>query len=117
VDNRCYSNNTQGVPGGKVNTDLSSWDTLYRNNGNKLQCHNYKGIPLLCTGYKILTTCINNRLQQYADHKTGEYQAGFRAGKLTADQIFIVKKAQEYSVEIYQVFTGLSECPRQYTKR
>ena len=46
--------------------------TIYNNNGNKLQCHSYTEISLLCTGYEILTTCLNNRLKQYADHKTGE---------------------------------------------
>jgi len=67
--------------------------TIHRNNGNKLQCHDYTGISLLCTGYKILTTYLNNRLKRYADHKTGEYQAGFRAGKSTADQTVIVTKS------------------------
>ena len=43
-------------------------------------------------GYKILITHFNNRFKQYADHKIGEYQTGFRAGKSTADQIFTVKE-------------------------
>jgi hypothetical protein len=47
---------------------------------------------------------FNNRLKQYADHKTGEYQTGFRAGKSSADQIFTVKKTYEYSVEIYMIY-------------
>jgi hypothetical protein len=90
--------------------------TMYRNNGNKLQGHSDTGISLLCTGYKILTTYLNNRLKQYADHKTGEYQAGFRARKSTEDQTFTVRKAREYGVEIYRVFPDFSECPRQYVK-
>jgi hypothetical protein len=44
----------------------------YKNKGEKLQCHNYKGISLLCTGYKILTTVLNNRLKKYTDHIIGE---------------------------------------------
>jgi hypothetical protein len=44
-----------------------------------------------CTGYKIVTTVINNRLKKYTDHIIGEYQAGFRSGKTTTDQIFTVK--------------------------
>jgi sorting nexin-29 len=48
-------------------------------------------MSLLCTGYKILTTVINNRLKKYTEHITGEYQAGFRTGKSTTDQIFTVK--------------------------
>jgi len=44
---------------------------------------------------KILTTVFNYRLQKYTDHINGEYQAGFKAGKSTTDQIFIVKNPLE----------------------
>jgi len=80
----------------------------YKNRGDKLQCKNYRGISLLCTVYKILTTVINNRLIKYTDSIIGEYQAGFRTGKSTTDQIFTVnnllEKAWEHNVEIHQIF-------------
>jgi sorting nexin-29 len=94
----------------KIPTD---WKTniivpIFKNKGDKLQCKNYTGILLLCTGYKILTTVINNKLKKYTEHIIGEYQAGFRSGKSTTDQIFTVKnileKAWEYNVEIHQIF-------------
>ena len=81
---------------------------IYKNKGDKLQCKNYTGISLLCTGYKILTTVTNNRLKKYTEHIIGEYQAEFRSGKSTSDQIFMVKnlleKAWEHNVETYQIF-------------
>ena len=68
---------------------------------------NYRGISLLCTGYKILTTVLNNRLKKYTEAIIGEYQAGFRTGKSTTDQTFIVKnlleKAWEHNVEIHHI--------------
>ena len=86
---------------------------IYKNRGDKLQCKNYRGISLLCTGYKILTTDLNNRLKKHTDHIIGEYQAGFRTGKLTIDQIFTVKnlleKAWEHNVEIHQNFVDFQK--------
>ena len=81
---------------------------ISKNRGDKLQCKNYRGISLLCTGYKILTTVINNRFKKYTEYISGEYQAGFRTRKSTTDQIFTVKnlleKALEHNVEIHQIF-------------
>jgi len=37
--------------------------SVYKNKGEKLQGHNCRGISLLCTGYKILPTVLNNRLK------------------------------------------------------
>ena len=46
---------------------------------------------LLCKGYKILTTVINNELKKYTEHIIGEYHAGFRTGKSTTDQTLQLK--------------------------
>jgi len=54
---------------------------IYKKRRDKLQCKIYRGISLLCTGYKILTTVINNILKKYTEHIIGEYQVGFRTGK------------------------------------
>jgi len=86
---------------------------IYKNRGDKLQCKNYRGISLLCTGYKILTTVINSRLKKYTENTIGEYQAGFRTGKSTIDRIFTVKnlleKSWEHNVEIHQIFVDFQK--------
>ena len=86
---------------------------IYKNRGDKLQCKTYRGISLLCTGYKILTAVINNRLTKYTEHIIGEYQTGFRTGKTTTDQIFTVKnllgKAWKHNVEIHQIFVDFQK--------
>jgi len=71
------------------------WVPTYKIRGEKLQCKNYRGISLLCTEYRILTAVINNILRKYTAHIIGEYQAGFRTGKLTTDQIFKVRNLLE----------------------
>jgi len=58
---------------------------------------------------KILITVIKkNRLQKLTDHIISEYQAGFRIGKSTTDQIFIVKnlfeRAWKDNIAIHQIF-------------
>ena len=86
---------------------------IYKSRGDKLQCKNYRGLSFLCTGYRILTTVISNRLKKYTEHIIGEYQAGFRTGKSTTDQIFRVKNllenAWEHNVEIRQIFVDFQK--------
>jgi hypothetical protein len=60
--------------------------------GDKAQCSNYQGVSLLCTAYKISTTILLNRLKPYSENIIGEYQAGFRKGRSTIDQIYAVIK-------------------------
>jgi hypothetical protein len=74
---------------------------IYKNRRDKLQCKNCRGMPLLCTEYKILTIVLNNRLNKYTEHVIGEYEAGFRTRTSTTDQIFTVKNLLEKSVGAY----------------
>jgi hypothetical protein len=75
--------------------------------GDKLECMNYREIVLLCTAYKIFTTILRNRIEPIAEEIIGEYQAGFRSGISTMDQLFTVKqtlgKCWEYNVNVYQL--------------
>jgi len=39
--------------------------TIYKKTGDKLQRHSYRGISLLCTGYKIMANCSVTIIQEY----------------------------------------------------
>jgi len=43
----------------------AEWKTIHKKRGDKLQCHNYTGISLLCTGYKIVTNYSVTIIQEY----------------------------------------------------
>ena len=76
--------------------------------GCKMVCTNYRGISLLPTVYKVLSTVLHERLTPLAESQIGHYQAGFRKDKSTTDQIFcirqIVQKSFELNVETHHLF-------------
>jgi hypothetical protein len=46
--------------------------------GDKTDCSNYQGIPLLSTSYKILSNIPLSRIAPYTDEIIGDHQCGFR---------------------------------------
>lgn len=81
--------------------------------GNKLVCENYRSISLLSTAYKALTAIIKDKLENYAENIIGEYQAGFRPGKSTTDQLFTVRQVYEsfweFGIDVYQLFVDFKQ--------
>ena len=73
--------------------------------GDHRECSSYRGITLLNIIYKIFTCLIYNRLTKYSETALGEYQAGFRAGRSTIDQIHVVRqileKCYEFGIELH----------------
>lgn len=67
--------------------------------GAENDCNNYRGIALQDVTYKVLAKIIRNRLEKYHNEKVGEYQGGFKAGRSTIDQIFIMKQIQQNTYE------------------
>jgi len=64
--------------------------------------NNYKGISLLDTSYKVLSNVLLNKLKPYGEEIVGEYQRGFRRGKSTMGQIYVVKQVMEKYYEYNQ---------------
>ena len=67
--------------------------------GDLTECSNWRGIPLLLTPSKVLGNIIIERIKEVLDEKLRKEQAGFRSGRRTSDQIFILRNIIEQSVE------------------
>jgi sorting nexin-29 len=63
---------------------------IYKKEDRK-DCNSYRGIALFNVAYKIFTSCILSRMKETSENVV-EYQSGFRPGRSTTDQIFIVRK-------------------------
>lgn len=81
--------------------------------GSRLDCENFRGICLLNVAYKILAVIIFDRLEVYSENIIGDYQGGFRKGRSTTDQLFLIRqileKAWEYNISIHQLFVDFKQ--------
>jgi hypothetical protein len=70
-----------------------------------LECKNYRVITLLNIAYKGLSciTRILERINQYAESILEECQCGFRRGRSTVEQIFIIRQLMEMCFEFNTV--------------
>ena len=76
--------------------------------GNLQQCQNYRTISLISHPSKVMLKVILNRLKPQAEKIIAEEQAGFRAGRSTAEQIFnlliLCEKYIQHQQDLYHVF-------------
>lgn len=81
--------------------------------GDQQMCNNYRGLTLLNSAYKIISTLIQRRLTAATTNILGQYQCGFTKGKSTIDAIHTVKqimeKAHEYKIRIELLFVDFQQ--------
>ena len=55
--------------------------------GNAQECSNYRTIALISHASKVMLKILQARLQQYVNRELPDFQAGFRKGRGTKDEI------------------------------
>ena len=77
--------------------------------GNAKECTNNIAIALISHASKVMLKIFPDRLQQYMNREFLDFQAGFRKGRGTRNQIAnmcgIMEKAREFQKNIYLCFT------------
>ena len=68
--------------------------------GDRKQCTNYRRISLLSLPEKVYAKCLERKCREIAESKLEDDQRGFRPGRSTTDQIFILKQIFEKSLEL-----------------
>ena len=66
---------------------------IYKQNGDPLECGNFRGIKLLEHGMKMFEKVRERRLIKLIT--VNNMQFGFSPGKATTDSVFIIKQLQE----------------------
>ena len=62
---------------------------------DKQECGNYRGISLLSIPSKVYTKILQQRIRNYVEESVSEEQAGFRKGRGTIDQLFVIRQLAE----------------------
>ena len=67
--------------------------------GDLTNCGNWRGITLMPTAAKVMGKVIIKRISRGLDKKLRKEQAGFRSGRSTIEQIFVLRNIIEQLVE------------------
>lgn len=67
--------------------------------GDLTDCNNWRGISLLSVPSKLFTRVLMNRIKKSIEKRLRIEQAGFRGGRSTMNQIFILRNIIEQTIE------------------
>ena len=80
----------------------------FHSNPKERQCQRMLRLPHSCTHLKVMLKTLQAMLQKFMDCELPDFQAGFRKGRGTRDQIsnihWIKEKAREFQRNIYFCF-------------
>ena len=81
--------------------------------GNLMECGNWRGITLPPVAAKVLSKVIITRIRHTVDTRLRQEQAGFRRGRGTIKQIFIlrniIKQVIEWNANLYVCFVDFEK--------
>ena len=87
--------------------------------GNAKELSNYCTIALISHSSKVMLRILQARLQQYVNRDTSDFQAGFRKGRGTRDQIanilWIIEEAIEFQSSRKTSISALLTMPKPLT--
>ena len=68
--------------------------------GDTTYCSNYRGISLLSSTYKILTSILLSRFTSHAEEIIGDHQGGFLRNRSSTDHIFCIREILKKKMRI-----------------
>uniref|UniRef100_A0A669C209 Reverse transcriptase domain-containing protein n=1 Tax=Oreochromis niloticus TaxID=8128 RepID=A0A669C209_ORENI len=81
--------------------------------GDRRVCSNYRGITLLSLPGKVYARVLERRVRPLVEPRIQEEQCGFRPGRGTLDQLFILSRilegAWEFAQPVYMCFVDLEK--------
>jgi hypothetical protein len=81
--------------------------------GDKTDCSNYRGISLLPTLYKIVSSIVLSRIIPYADEIIVDHRCEFRRNRSATDHIFYIsqtlEKKWDYNGTVHHLFRNFKK--------
>ena len=98
---------------GKCQKTGSATISIYKGKGDAMNTRNYRRLRMLETSFELFEEVIATKLLGQVEHKIGQQQRGFLAGRSTSDGIFILRQFEEkyrkVKRKLYCIFVDLAK--------